>query len=279
MQTTQIVEKGKNSPILAPYSKLGGKSSPSKKKVKETAIRRLNKANKDSSKLNSGATLYTHNNTFLNPEYESGRKTLPFESCLIHDKSDFFRYKNGENLIVKTLPKWLTNLQVWKRDTETGEDNLVGLLTTDEFKASNYRKIKALDKFCGYYQPQYQDKTVTMLFLTFTRANHAKKDWKKMVDHITQTFKRIGIPVRGFIWTSEVSLEYGIHWHYHLCIAIDRVKWKKIPKQLKFESVWGQRTEIDFVKKNIKHYMAKYFAKHSARVEGLRSYGKSSKYI
>lgn len=279
MQTTQIVQKSQNRPILAAYSKIGGKSSPSKKKGKETAIRQLNKAKKDSARLNSGATLYTHNNTFLNPEYELGRKSLSFESCLVHDKSHFFRYENGQKLIIKTLPKWLTNLQAWKRDQESGEDNMVGLLQTDEFKASNYRKIKALDKFCNYYQPKYQEKEVTMLFLTFTRANYAKKDWKSMVNHIKETFKRIEIPVLGFVWTSEVSLDYGIHWHYHMCIAIDRVNWKKIPKQLKFESVWGQRTQIDFVKKNIKHYMAKYFAKHNARVEGFRSYGKSSKYI
>jgi hypothetical protein len=50
-----------------------------------------------------------------------------------------------------------------------------------------------------------------------------------------------------------------------------------IPEELKFEDLWGQRTEIDFVKKNIRHYMAKYFAKHNSRAIGRRSYGISRK--
>jgi hypothetical protein len=89
--------------------------------------------------------------------------------------------------------------------------------------------------------------------------------------------KREGLNLRGFIWTAEIS--DNLHFHYHLCIAIDRVNWKTIPERLKFEKAWGQRTEIDFVKKNVRHYMAKYFAKCDARVLYKRSYGKSNKYL
>ncbi|NBX28766.1 MAG: hypothetical protein EBR55_11105, partial [Chitinophagia bacterium] len=41
----------------------------------------------------------------------------------------------------------------------------------------------------------------------------------------------------------------------------------KIPKLLKFDKIWGQRTEIDFVKKNVVGYMSKYFAKSNLRHE------------
>lgn len=278
MQTTQILEIPKKQAFLRPYSRLGGKGPTSQRKGKETAIRQLNKQNKTTSKLKAGKTIYTHNTTTLNPNYAEGLKILPFESCLIHDKCEFSRYKNEQNLLVRTIPKWVTILQMWKQDRNTNEINMCGLLETNELRASNYRKIKALDRFCNYYQPKYKDKTTTLLFLTFTRANYAKKEWKKMMNHITITFKKLGCPIQGFIWTSEISEEYGIHWHYHTCIAIDRVNWKKIPKTIKFEKIWGQRTEIDFVKKNVKHYMAKYFAKHNARIEGSRSYGMSRKF-
>jgi hypothetical protein len=51
----------------------------------------------------------------------------------------------------------------------------------------------------------------------------------------------------------------------------------KLPKWMKADSIWGKRTQVEFVRKNIRHYMAKYFAKHNARIEGLRSYGMSTK--
>jgi hypothetical protein len=133
-----------------------------------------------------------------------------------------------------------------------------------------------LDNFCGHYQPLYSTKKVTLLFPTFTQANKANLAWKDMVENISLRFKRIGCPIRGYVWTAEIS--ENLHFHYHICVAIDRVKWKKIPKQLKFESLWGKRTEIDFVKKNVRHYMAKYFAKHNYRITNQRSYGRSSKY-
>jgi hypothetical protein len=42
---------------------------------------------------------------------------------------------------------------------------------------------------------------------------------------------------------------------------------------MKLESVWGARTQVEFVRKNIRHYMAKYFAKENARIIGVRSFG------
>lgn len=92
-----------------------------------------------------------------------------------------------------------------------------------------------------------------------------------------QYFKRLGISVKGHIWTSEIS--DSLHWHFHICICTDRVDFREtgIPPLLKFDALWGQRTEIDFVKKNVRHYMAKYFAKCNSRIIGARSYGISRK--
>ena len=239
-------------------------------KVREKYIRGLVKRHKRTAQIVASGRAYEHLNTGKNPHYEAGLKDLPFESCLIHNKCN----KIGK---VRTRPKWLTSLAVFEPDSE-GYPIQVEVYETNDFKASNYRKIKALDKFCNYYQPLYKKKEVTLFFLTFTAMNKAKLSFKTMLKVIREYFKRIGFPIRGFIWTLEVS--ENLHAHYHIAIATDRMnlKGKEIPELLKFDNIWGMRTEIDFVKKNVKHYMSKYFAKHNYRLEGFRSYGKSSKF-
>ena len=201
------------------------------KKVKETHLKAQNDAIKQQIRVNNleiGKPLYQHLNTRKNPLYEEGLKTLPFESCLIHDKA----YKNREGFLVQTNPKWLTDLGVWKKDEE-GNLDLKEIYATNNQKSSNFRKIKALDEFCNYYQPLYKKRETTLLFLTFTRANYAKKSWHSMIKIVKNYFDRYGTPVLDYIWTSEVS--ENNHWHYHLAIAIDRVKWKTIPKNFLFE--------------------------------------------
>jgi len=231
-------------------------------------VKRQNKAEK-------GLKLpkYTFLSRHKNPEYEGGVKRLPFESCLITTKGS----KIANEIWVKTRPKWYTNLMGYEIDPETGEATPKEIYQSDDFKCSNGKKIKSLDKFCAFYQPLYKKRNVTLFFLTFTRANYARLPWVYMVKIILQYFKRAGLNVRGHIWTAEISDK--LHWHYHMCIATDRVNWKLsgVPKELKFENLWGQRTEIDFVKKNVRHYMAKYFAKCDFRIIGKRSYGISRK--
>lgn len=244
------------------------------KKVKETHLKGEIDAIKQKIKVNAleiGKPLYQHLNTRKNPLYEEGVKPLPFESCLIHDKA--YRFRNG--FLVQTAPKWLTDLGVWKKDSQ-GNLDLTEIYATNNQKSSNFRKIKALDGFCDFYQPLYKKRKVTLLFLTFTRANYANKSFHTMMQIVKNYFDREGHKILDYIWTSEVS--DNDHWHYHLAIAINRVTWRAIPKKFLFERLWGQRTEIDFVKKNIKHYMAKYFAKSNYRIEGMMSYGGTKNY-
>lgn len=217
-------------------------------------------------------TAWRFSNRFLNPSYGEGVKTVPLRSCLIHDNAE----KSERE--IKTLPKWITVLNYAEVDPETGEivrDNVP--YETNEIKSSNGRKIKALDKFCDYYQPLYQSRKVSLTFHTFTRANYANTTFRKMLDNVKYHYaEMLDREVRGFIWTAEVSQQ--LHWHYHLCVAIDRVRVREIPPELKFEQLWGQRTGVEFVKRDIRRYMAKYFAKENARIIGNRAYGCSRKY-
>ena len=209
---------------------------------------------------------FTHLHTVKNPDYEKGRIAVPFRSCHIHDKV--------AEKFIETEPKWLTRLGYSEVDTDTGEFNHDSY-DTNNHKASNHRKIKALDKFCGQFQPQYEARKVSMLFYTFTQADKAKTDIKDCIQALKKRYKRKGKEVYGYIWTLEVSDKN--HIHYHMALVTDRMnmKGKKMPTWLKADSIWGRRTGVEFVRKNIRHYMAKYFAKHDSRVKGMRSYGMS----
>lgn len=206
-----------------------------------------------------------------NPSYEAGLKTLPLRSCLIHDNAEISKRE------IKTVPKWFTVLNYSEVDVTSGEVVTEKVdYETNEIKSSNARKIIRLDRFCNYYQPLYSQREVSLLFHTFTRANYANMTFRRMLDDVKYTYEEIlNRPVRGYIWTAEVS--QSLHWHYHLCVAVDRLKFRRIPDELKFEDLWGQRTGVEFVRKDVRHYMAKYFAKENARVLGARAFGSSRK--
>ena len=214
---------------------------------------------------------FTHVHTVKNPAYKKGKIAVPFRSCLLHNKSHDF----SDTKYIETEPKWLTKLGYYEGYKETGEIVDRGTLETNNHKASNSRKIKALDKFCKEYQPQYEARKVSMLFYTFTQADKAKVDMKTCLTAIRERFRRRNKKIHGYIWTLEVSDKN--HIHYHMALVTDRMSMKgqKMPTWLKADSIWGRRTGVEFVRKNIRHYMAKYFAKNSARVQGLRSYGVS----
>lgn len=183
------------------------------------------------------------------------------------------------HLFVKTVPINLTLMLVQTIDESTGEIIHEPFPHfSNEIKAANNRKKKTLNKFCNFYEPLYCSRKVSIIFFTFTRLNHSNMLFSDLLDNVKYHFsEQLNRPVRGYFWALEVS--HNFHLHYHLCVAIDRLAIKKMPKALMFENLWGQRTEVSFVKKSIRRYLSKYLAKDSFRVLGMRSYGKSSKYL
>lgn len=220
-------------------------------------------------------TNFKHLFTARNPEYHKGIVEVPFDACLINNNSEKFK----EIRIVQKNPKWLTTMTYDVVDLETGEvkNDKKLYLETDSIKSSNNRKIKSLDKFCNYFDPLYKKKEVSLMFHTFTKANEANITFPRMIENLKYHYSSIlNKETRGYIWTLEVSK--NLHIHYHLCMAIDRLSVRKIPDCLYFEELWGKRTQVEFVRKNVRHYMAKYFAKENYRVENMRSYGCSKNF-
>jgi hypothetical protein len=203
---------------------------------------------------------YLFKYTRRNPEW-SYEKLESLRSCLIHNKSS---QKNPVIFISKT-PKWITTLQKPTCiDTGSGEIFYVDY-ETDDFRQANHRKILTVEKFCNKYEPLYRERRVSVLFHTFTRINHSKKDMVTMIECAKKRYKALKRPIRGYLWCIEVGKENNMI-HYHLVVAITRVTWTKIPDLLKFEDLWGQRTGVEFVKRSVKRYLTKYLYKSDARI-------------
>ena len=211
-----------------------------------------------------------------NPDW-SVEKLISLRSCLLHNNAD----RIEPDFYISKTPKWLTVLEK-PIAVDTGSGEIVYEdYQTDDFKAAKNRKIKTIEKFCNYYEPLYRARKVSLLFHTFTRIDYSKKDMRTMVDCAKKRYDRYGRPIRGFLWALELkeneNMDGGYHIHYHFVVAVDRMRVKKIPGELKFEDLWGQRTGVEFITKTIKGYLSKYLYKSEAKLLGKRSYSISRK--
>jgi len=205
-----------------------------------------------------------------NPEY-SPEKLIPLRSCHIYNNAEIL----NEDVLISKIPKWLTVIEKGIIDRDTGDVVYYGEYETNDFKASRNRKIKTVERFCNFYEPLYRRHEVSLLFHTFTRLNYAKEDMRRMLDSVKYRYRALKREIRGYIWVLEISKTN--HLHYHLVVAVDRIQFKKIPRGLKFEDLWGQRTGVEFIKKSIKSYLTKYLYKSEAKILSKRSYAISRK--
>lgn len=256
---------------------------PFKAKVKENHLRAEIAYIKDNIKRkNRDEPYYAFCRRCKNNEFESGlielentQKSDALRASLIHSKyakkSAKKTAKDNDKIVIKTKPKWLTTLM--RMEKIDGEFIPVEVLKTNDFRASNYKKIKALDRFCLKYQPLYKFKRVSLLFVTLTRANFARLTISELLYATQKKYARNGFKILDYVWTFEIS--EGLHLHYHICFAINRINviGEKLPEWLKLDELWGQSTQVAFIKKNVRHYMAKYFAKNQFRAIGYKSFG------
>ena len=193
----------------------------------------------------------------------------PLRSCLLHHNSEIYK-----GVKIATQPKYVTTLKRIEVDTNTGEISH-SIYLTDDFKSKKGRIFKKVDAFASVWQPLYDKKKVSILMHTLTMANMANLSVSAMVDNVKYRYKSIGYPIKAYFWVSEVSEDY--HWHYHLVVVTDRLKLrgKTLPKALKFNDVWGCRTQVAFVKKSVKSYLTYYLNKSEAKVISLRGCGSS----
>lgn len=207
-------------------------------------------------------------NRSANPEYDSGLKAVPLRSCLLHHKA-----AANSVWLVKTKPKWFTDLLQTNFDRNTGEILAQSVYRTDCLTAGNNRKIKAVNRFCDRFKEPYRKHQVSMFFYTFTIANQAKVTIKACMEAFQKRLKRRNIKLQGYIWILEISDD--LHVHYHALVATDRINCKggKLPEFLKLNDLWGANCQVQFIRKSVRYYLATYFTKNKNRIVGKRQYG------
>jgi len=233
--------------------------------------------------------IYKFRQTYKNSKYRCA-KIIPLRACHIHNNAS----KNLKNFVsgkpvyeriygtVQADPKWITILD---RHETTQFENMTKItsIETNDLKASKHRMIKAVQKFCDYYEPLYQKKKVSILFFTFTRANYSDKTIRTMLECVKIRLQALKWHLRAYLWVFEAKenakMEGGYHLHYHLVIVVNRVNIDKIPDELKMDDLWGQLTNVEFIKYTIKGYLSKYLYKTDAKVCSKRRYGVSRKFI
>jgi hypothetical protein len=178
---------------------------------------------------------------------------------------------------IKTEHKWTGQFFGDEVDETTGEIIEHKDWECTDMELALSRKRKAIKKFTDVYSPLYEQYKVSVMFLTLTRCNVAPVSIKQFIDIMQKRFLRHKIPVLGYFWVNEIS--DGFHHHYHIAIATRRLNFKKLPKWIKFDDVWGQGTSIEFIRKSVKAYLGKYIGKNNiGRMMNFRTYGRSQKY-
>lgn len=231
-------------------------------------------------------------NVEKNPHFEEGVKIMDesgltgytLRSCLISNNADKISHIFEDNgtpkpnvYLVKTEPKWHISMTGTILDTTTGELLEDQTYFFDDLESGIKRKMSAIRKFTNVYEPLYQARKVSCFFFTLTQANKSDTNIRILVDLLRKRFERNNAKILGFIWVSEIS-DRG-HWHYHIGVATNRLKWKRVPQWAKMDSIWNRRTQITFIQKSIGGYFAKYINKKNiGRIMNFRSYGCSRNY-
>lgn len=225
------------------------------------------------------AHFYKHLFTYRNGEFLPALRNLfiDHKSAAFLPRKALFMHPNGRfSIPVSFEPKYLKWLEKDSVDTNTGECIGSEVIETDSERAKRGKRINRLRKFDATYLPLKRARKVSLLFITLTHASHSSISISGFFDALKKRAKRNGVQLYGYVWVSEVS--ENLHWHYHALVATSRLA-GKLPAWLHAETLWGERTRVQFVKGTAtSHYLSKYMGKKSGVVQGVRSMGASAKF-
>jgi hypothetical protein len=199
-------------------------------------------------------------------------------STQIDPKNPYLRQNYTELLYpaeyrLQKLPKYTHGFFQEKYNAD-GEFLYTEVSSYTNLQTASSRKRKLVNKFADKFEPLYQNKNISLLFVTLTRINYANQNIHQFISSVKKRFKKRGVKLHGYVWVFEAGEKTNML-HYHIAFATDRMQFNRLPIWLKFESLWGQRTETTFVKKSIRNYLSKYLKKGSPFLEGFRSCGSS----
>jgi len=207
---------------------------------------------------------------------------------ILHNKVDKINRAKGRSvgrtdaqnkcriLHIATQSKWNTTMIKGTHDVNTGELLASSEVISTDVSIRLKRRKSALNGFVDHFDASYRSRSISMLSLTFTKANETTSTIRSVLDNFRKRCKRNDCQVFGYFWVLDISA--NLHVHYHVLVAVQRIdiKGKPMPLWLKMHDVWNRHTEVAFVRKSLRGYLAKYLEKNrDMKVLGKRMYGKS----
>jgi hypothetical protein len=248
------------------------------KHIAPNAIAKYEKSACESSQCEI-AHFYKHLFTYRNADFLPALRNLFIDtnSAAFLPRKALFMHPNGRFTIpVSFTPKYLKFIEKHSVDANTGEHLGSEVIETDSERGKRGKRINKLRLFDATYLPLKRARKLSLLFITLTHASHSSISISAFFDALKKRARRRGVHVYGYIWVSEVSER--LHWHYHAIVAVSRLS-GKLPVWLHAETLWGERTRVQFVKGTAtSHYLSKYMGKASGVVQGVRSMGASLKF-
>jgi len=104
-------------------------------------------------------------------------------------------------------------------------------------------------------------------------ADEVRKGYSGSWDAYRKRLEREGHKVLGFLKLVDVGWQ-GEKVHFHLAVAVPRMKLKVLPDYLKPDKgLWPYLTRVEFVKWDVEKYLANYLKKPLFELpKGWRSY-------
>jgi len=154
------------------------------------------------------------------------------------------------------------------------------------FNLSLLRRKKRFDEFFRVFEPLYRKRLISMLFITLTtpytledvrKDENLEKELRKRLKAFWNAYRKrlkrnLGC-VYGYAKMSDVG-EEGNKVHFHIVVAVPRIKVVKIPDWMKpSEGLWEWLTNVEFIRKSVRGYLANYLGKPLFEFpKGWRSY-------
>ena len=226
------------------------------KKLKNSVwkLKEIRNVEEDPLYYNSGLSIYSHNDakTPRNPELllEIARERRKTHTGVSEITEEIIWYAEERR------HRWLLIFQ-----NEEGEES-----DFTDYERWWWKRWKKIKQFFNFYSEKYKNKEISMLFLTLTKADNNSFNIRRFLWNYKRNLERHGIKVRGYFWVMEMG-EKGML-HYHIALATDRIEVKELPEFLKPDKVgyWKAMTRVEFARKDLRYYLAKYFRKSGVRV-------------
>jgi len=182
-------------------------------------------------------------------------------------------YNDGE-LAKGNKPRLYKNLKKPKHILTFSQEGVGVENETNNLLLLLQRRKGRFREFFNIFEPLYKQRKISFLIITLTTPYTLEdvKNNKKLAKELRDLFRTFWNSYRrrhlrklnkvyGFLKLIDVG-EQGEKLHFHLVVAIPRVRFHKIPDWLKPDKgLWEWLSQVQFIRKSVRGYLAKYLGK------------------